>query len=48
VAYYNTAGSVTGIIYAVAADGTTLFNAAGQYISFTRPYTPPCISFNPL
>ena len=44
-AYYNTAGSVTGIIYAVGADGSTLLS---PYLSFTRPYLAPCTSFNPM
>ena len=32
---WYTSGSVTGIIYAKKADGSTLFNTAGQFITFT-------------
>jgi len=45
---WYTSGSVTGTIYAVKADGSTLFNTAGQFISFSIAYLAPCPSFTPM
>ena len=45
--YYANA-SVTGKIYAVKADGSTLFNTAGQFITFSIAYLAPCNGFNPM
>jgi len=48
IAYYYTSGSVTGKIYAVKLDGSTKFDTAGQFITFSIAYTAPCASFNPM
>ena len=45
---YLTSGTVTGNIYALKADGSTLYNTAGQFITFSIAYTAPCTSFNPM
>ena len=48
IALYYTSSVVTGKIYAVKADGTTKYNAAGEFITFSISYTAPCHGFNPM
>ena len=45
---YKTSSTVTGNIYALKADGSSLYNTAGQFITFSIAYTAPCVSFNPM
>ena len=48
IALYYTSATVTGKIYAVKADGTTKFNTAGEFITFSISFTAPCNAFNPM